>query len=54
MQIGKPNLIQIRIPITVATIPFVLSRIFDAIPTESLQQHPLLFAMSYTHRIFFS
>ena len=35
-----------------ANIPFVVKRTFNAMPMERLQQHPLLFAVNCTDRIF--
>ena len=34
-------------------IPFVVNRAFNATPTETLQQHPLLFTTNRTDRTFF-
>jgi len=34
-------------------IPFVVNRTFSAMPTEGLQQHPLLFTMNRTDGTFF-
>ena len=34
-------------------IPFMVNRIFNATPTERLQQHPLLFTTNRTDRTFF-
>ena len=36
-----------------AHMPFVVNRVFSATPTETLQQHPLLFTTNRTDRTFF-